>query len=368
MDALTQTSITFGMSLISLKAGQSISKSLTFEIILNLLTPSRWGEIRSESREEGEKIERDELDEEIVEETERAEKDEERDAIYPPANLESEEGNKKQGSEVVGRETEIKRDGLDDRIVGEMEKAEREEICGRTKDDSTQNSNSTSTSNTTSTQSNLRSSEPRRKSKLPQPRRSEDISISKDSTSNRLSPTFTKDLIFISIGPILWISSIFLCIFKPDSNFRPITFSIVFSPLGSILRWYLSRFNSISRSKRFPYFPLGTLTANLLATMILSIAFICQHFGRDVGISGSTGGIGNSLLDCNVLYGIQEGFCGTLSTVSTFVIELNKLKPKRRAIGYAGFSWLIGILICVVVVGIPWWSRGMDGSCVGITI
>jgi fluoride exporter len=183
-----------------------------------------------------------------------------------------------------------------------------------------------------------------------------EVDISNDSKS---FPN-TSSLIIISLGPIFWIASAFLCGFKP--SFRKVTFSILFSPPGAISRWYLSRFNNSSRSKRFPFFPLGTLSANLLATLLISILFLCQNFG------GGGESIGSTRLTCQVLYGLQEGFCGCLSTISTFAVELTKLKPKKKAVGYAFSSWFLGILICVLVIGIPWWTKGMDGSCKGIIL
>lgn len=379
MDALTQTATTFGMSFISLQAGQALSQYLTFEIILILLNPSRWGEIRGQSTAEDEKIERDErdeLDEEIVEETERAERDEENDVVYPPPTGEEEReerGTAEPSSKEMLDENkrEVKQGWSDDSNAEKFGKAQKaEERNGSYPPMNNPKSTSRSIPNTisSSSASHHRSSSLGQSSNSSAFRRTDDVSIPEDSILNSLSPTFTKDLMFIPIGIILWISSVFLCVFKTSSTFRPITISILFSPLGAITRWYLSRLNGISRAKRFPFFPLGTLSANLSATLIISLAFLCQRFGRNVSSSRSSSGIARTTLGCNVLYGLQEGFCGTLSTVSTFAVELTKLKPKRRAINYAGFSWVAGILICVIVVGVPWWTRGMDGSCVGITI
>jgi CrcB protein len=175
--------------------------------------------------------------------------------------------------------------------------------------------------------------------------------------------TLAPDLWSIFVGILFWAASAILC--GTYAPFREVTFAIVLAPFGAILRWYLSRLNSAKRSKLFPYWPLGTLAANLLATLVIAGVFVAQNVGR---VSGVGGGGAYSVNGCHALYGVQEGFCGCLSTISTFAVELQNIKPRRRAIGYAVGSWVVGVLICVLVIGAPWWSIGMDGSCVGVTL
>lgn len=171
------------------------------------------------------------------------------------------------------------------------------------------------------------------------------------------------DLIGLLTGVLFWAAAATLC--GTYAPFRNVTYAMVLSPPGAILRWYLSPLNSHSRSKHFPYWPLGTLAANIIATAVLCAVFVGQHAGRTSGVLGG----GASTRDgCYALYGVQEGFCGCLSTISTFAVELNNIKPRRRAAGYAVGSYVLGIVLCVLIIGTPWWSIGMDGSCVGITL
>lgn len=171
------------------------------------------------------------------------------------------------------------------------------------------------------------------------------------------------DIACILLGLLFWAASAVLCATYP--SFRQVTYSLVLAPPGAILRWYLSPLNSSARSLRAPYWPLGTLAANLTATAVLAAVFVAQRVGR---VPGSGGGGASTIDGCHALYGVQEGFCACLSTISTFAVELRNLKPTRRAVGYAVGSWVAGILICVLLIGSPWWSIGMDGSCVGVTL
>jgi CrcB protein len=180
---------------------------------------------------------------------------------------------------------------------------------------------------------------------------------------NTVAYSKTPDMISIVIGVLFWAASAILC--GTYAPFREVTFALVLSPPGAILRWYLSRLNSIPRSKRAPFWPLGTLAANLLATAVISAVYVGQNVGR---VSGRDGGGAYTINGCHALYGVQEGFCGCLSTISTFAIELRIVKPRRRAFGYVLGSWVIGLIICVLIIGAPWWSIGMDGSCKGITL
>jgi len=82
--------------------------------------------------------------------------------------------------------------------------------------------------------------------------------------------------------------------------------------VGAVLRWWLgSAFNHF-----FPAIPPGTLIANLIAGYVVGLAI--SYFGSHPGLSPQWR-----------LF-IITGFCGSLSTFSTFSAELASLLQQER--------------------------------------
>ncbi|CAG8956179.1 hypothetical protein HYFRA_00012096 [Hymenoscyphus fraxineus] len=147
-----------------------------------------------------------------------------------------------------------------------------------------------------------------------------------------------------------WLGAILLAIFPPDRNSgSPETwrgravFSLVFAPLGCLARFYAS----IYLNGKIPSFPLGTFIVNMLGTMILGMAYDLQH----VPLGGVVG--------CQVLQGIEDGFCGCLTTVSTWVSELITLR-RRHAYRYGFVSVVVALCFMVVIMGSMQWTRGFS--------
>jgi CrcB protein len=164
------------------------------------------------------------------------------------------------------------------------------------------------------------------------------------------------DLSMILLGAAFWAGAALLCRFH--ASYRHVTFGLTLAPFGAVLRWYLSQLNSTTFSERYSL-PLGTLIANLLGTAVVCAAFTGSHAGSQPRsfFGGMTG--------CTALKGLADGFCGSLSTVSTFAVELRTIKPTTKAVRYAVVSWIAGVLICVILVGAPLWTVGTSGMCPG---
>ena len=162
------------------------------------------------------------------------------------------------------------------------------------------------------------------------------------------------DPVGVLLGFGCWLGAVFLAIWPPGNQvhwrFRAV-FPLVFAPLGCLLRFYVSK----HLNAKIPSFPLGTFVVNIFGTMILGMAFDLQH-------AGSIGGANST--SCAVLQGIMEGFCGCLTTVSTWVAELQGLR-RRHAWIYGMVSVGVGLASMVVIMGSMGWSVGFTEPVCG---
>ena len=159
-----------------------------------------------------------------------------------------------------------------------------------------------------------------------------------------------------------WLGAVFMAIWPPDRPSGPDSkgswanetwrgqaiFALVFAPAGCLLRFYASlKLNGI-----MPSFPLGTFAVNIFGTAVLGMAFDLQHVSLD-----NTAGVGGGRVGCQVLEGVMDGFCGCLTTVSTWIAELNGL-GRRHAYVYGGVSVLSGLGILTIIMGSVRWTVG----------
>ncbi|KAG9303276.1 hypothetical protein G9A89_013602 [Geosiphon pyriformis] len=169
-------------------------------------------------------------------------------------------------------------------------------------------------------------------------------------TSYRVVPRKFKydDLIFIdwiciSLGFFSILTVVILTILIKEH--RKIMFATIFAPIGTLTRWKLSRFNTVNMT-----FPFGTFAANIFGTLVLGILFILSN------------GEVNSKLGCQVISGLSDGFCGCLTTISTFAVEITSL-PRVQAYRYAIFSVVMAQVTMVVTLGIYDWTVGLRSTC-----
>ncbi len=122
-------------------------------------------------------------------------------------------------------------------------------------------------------------------------------------------------------------------------------FSIIFAPFGTYLRWHLAPLNST-----FTNFKLGTFIVNVGGAWILA--------GTLVTKAHLSGLVGPQHLGVLVLSGLGTGFCGCLTTVSTFAGELTTLSLVGTY-AYAMASILLAQLGMVTIRGTYEWLGNM---------
>ncbi|CAG8644456.1 14812_t:CDS:2, partial [Cetraspora pellucida] len=143
------------------------------------------------------------------------------------------------------------------------------------------------------------------------------------------------DWVCIVSGCVSWLLIIALAISIQVQ--RRVLYAAVFAPIGTLIRWQLSRFNSFKSS-----FPIGTFTANISGSAILGVLFLLCN------------GIVYSGISCEILIGLSDGLCGCLTTISTFTAEIVSL-PRRHAYRYALISIVTSQIMMVFLVGIRAW-------------
>lgn len=94
--------------------------------------------------------------------------------------------------------------------------------------------------------------------------------------------------------------------------------------------------------------PLGTFTANMFGTALLGMFHVLQ--GLKNPVSANT---------CALLQGLEDGYCGCLTTVSTFAAEVDAL-PDGKSWLYVGVSWLTAQLLLLVILGPSIWAGGVS--------
>lgn len=140
---------------------------------------------------------------------------------------------------------------------------------------------------------------------------------------------------------VLWVFSTVLVTFLPFYfNQFDLMFSCVFSFVGTYTRWHLAPLNAV-----FKDFKLGTFLVNVLGSWILGATLVLKkHFGSQLDQLGAA-----------ALTGVATGFCGCLTTVSTFAVELTSLSLRGTYI-YGLCSVILAQLGLAIIRGVYLWT------------
>ncbi|XP_021284392.1 fluoride export protein 2 [Herrania umbratica] len=158
-------------------------------------------------------------------------------------------------------------------------------------------------------------------------------------------------VLLLVLGVILSVSGALLTEeFGSGSSGAQLWLACLVGPLGVWIRWFLARLNGrgLGKSGILRWLPFGTLIANVSAACVMATLSTVKRTVNTTNFD-------------TVSTGIQLGFLGCLSTVSTFIAEFNAMRESKhtwRAYAYAlittGVSFGFGILI----YNVPAWTKG----------
>ncbi|GAV84097.1 CRCB domain-containing protein [Cephalotus follicularis] len=124
------------------------------------------------------------------------------------------------------------------------------------------------------------------------------------------------------------------------------------APPGVWIRWFLARYNGrgLGSAGILKWVPFGTLTANISAACIMA------------ALSTVNKAVNTKTCD-TLVTGIQFGFLGCLSTVSTFIAEFNAMRESKhtwRAYAYALMTFGLSFVLGTLVYSVPVWINGYN--------
>ncbi|KAF6762303.1 CrcB-like protein-domain-containing protein [Ephemerocybe angulata] len=142
------------------------------------------------------------------------------------------------------------------------------------------------------------------------------------------------------ISALVYGASIVTFFLLSDSFRHQATAALIFSYPGTLTRYFLSTV----LNPRYRALPSGTLAANILGTALLAAFQVLQNVNSPV-----------SPYACTVLQGLKDGYCGCLTTVSTFAAEVRDL-GRWKACRYVVVSWVLGQLMMLLILGPSYWT------------
>lgn len=145
----------------------------------------------------------------------------------------------------------------------------------------------------------------------------------------------------ISVVSFLLYLATFPTYFLLSASFRhQATAALLFSFPGTFTRYVFSVF----LNPRWKLLPVGTLMANGLGTALLASFHVL--LGLRPAVSPGV---------CSILQGLGDGYCGCLTTVSTFAAELNALVGRKRWL-YGTISIVVGQVVIMLILGSTLWT------------
>lgn len=145
----------------------------------------------------------------------------------------------------------------------------------------------------------------------------------------------------LTVASVLAYAATFPAYFYLPADFRhQATAALLFSYPGTLSRYLLS----IYLNQRSKYFPLGTFAANAIGTALLGLFHVLQNLPSSVSPAA-----------CSLLQGLGDGYCGCLTTISTFAAEVVALGGWKPWL-YVVISWCMGQLLLLIIMGTSFWA------------
>ncbi|XBW38130.1 hypothetical protein QEN19_003726 [Hanseniaspora menglaensis] len=162
--------------------------------------------------------------------------------------------------------------------------------------------------------------------------------------TRKIGAVIKATLLFLSI-PLLILMLVLAIVYRNKFN-SYWCLSSLFAVFGTYGRFYLSKINSKPLSQKW-HFPLGTFMTNFIASTVLSIFFILlQRYSSDA-------------IKKLVIYSLIEGLTASLSTMSTFMNEMNNLSFVKSSV-YFVITVFSSYSMFIIILGSYKWSRGLD--------
>lgn len=128
------------------------------------------------------------------------------------------------------------------------------------------------------------------------------------------------------------------------------TLGPLFGIVGAFSRYYISKYlNPVHAG-----FYLGTFTCNQIAILLLSFFTIIER-GYNSSLTAPIAKVVNT---CRIVSALGSGYCGSLSTISTFINESYSLKLSS-ALFYNVTTYAVSYILLTVTLGAFSWSRGL---------
>ena len=169
----------------------------------------------------------------------------------------------------------------------------------------------------------------------------------------KMRPPSSAMLHTASVISVLVYVATFPAYFYLSPSFRhQATAALLFSFPGTLTRYVLS----ILLNSRLKLLPIGTLVANELGTSLLAMFHALQGLRHPVSPGA-----------CSILQGLDDGYCGCLTTVSTFAAEL-RVGGTKKGLLYGTISIVVGQVLMVLILGSAVWTGRVSSqiSCTPI--